>query len=132
MSKATVIGDALVITSGLTLEQIKTVEKYGPEKLVLKGGEDGKEELFAICSTEGSGEINEYGATFGRTARDGSNAACITMLIGKVEDDVQQHVADMIGAAVIKLNKLEEQILAALPEIEAYKAAMLDAIEVVQ
>lgn len=132
MSKATVIGDALIITSELTLEDIKTVEKYGPEKLVLKGGEDGKEELFAICSSNGAGDINDFGAVFGRTARDGSNAACITMMLGDVQGDVQQHVADLVGPSLIKLNKLEAQILEAMPEIEAYKAAMLDAIQVVQ
>lgn len=132
MSKATVIGDALVITSALTLDQIKAVEKYAPEKTVLKGGEDGKEEIFAICSSDDAGDINEFGAAFGRTTRDEAGTACITMMLGKVEGDIQAHVADLIGAALVKLNKLEEQILAALPEVEAYKAAMLSAIEVVQ
>lgn len=132
MSKATVVGDALIVTSELTLEDIKTVEKYAPEHLVLKGGEDGKEELFAICSSDGAGDINDFGAVFGRTARDGSNAACITSMLGDVPGDVHQYVADLIGPALIKLNKLEAQILEAMPEIEAYKAAMLDAIQVVQ
>lgn len=132
MSKATVVGDALVITSELTLEDIKTAEKYGPDKLVLKGGEDGKEELFAICSCDGAGDINDYGAAFGRIARDGTGAACITMMLGKVGPDVQQYVADLVGPALIKLNKLEAQIVEAMPEIEAYKNAMLEAIQVVQ
>ena len=132
MSKATVVGDALVITSDLSLEDIKTVEKYGPEHLVLKGGEDGKEELFAICSCEGSGDINECGAAFGRTTRDDGKYAVITMMIGDVKGDVAQYVADLIGPALYKLNKLEAQIMAAMPEIEAYKGAMLDSIEVVQ
>lgn len=132
MSKATVVGDALVITSDLSLEDIKTVEKYGPEHLVLKGGEDGKEELFAICSCEGNGDINECGAAFGRTTRDDDKFACITMMIGDVKGDVAQYVADLIGPALYKLNKLEAQVVAAMPEIEAYKAAMMDSIEVVQ
>lgn len=132
MSKATVVGDALVVTSALSLEDIKTVEKYGPEHLVLKGGEDGKEELFAICSCEGPGDINDVGAAFGRSTRDDGGFACITMMVGDIKGDAAQYVADLIGPALYKLNKLEEQIVAAMPEIEAYKAAMLDSIQIVQ
>ena len=42
MAKITIAGDAVVVTSALKLEDIKTIEKYRRNALVLKGGEDGK------------------------------------------------------------------------------------------
>ena len=132
MSKATICGDAINITSGLTLKDIKMVEKYAPQHLVLKGGDDGKEELFAVCTCDGPGDIDDNGAVFGRATRDEDGFAYITMMLGDVHGDVSQYVADLIGPALYKLNKLEEQILDALPEVEAYKEAMMASIEVVQ
>ena len=41
MAKITIAGDAAVVTSAMKLEDIKTIEKYRPKELVLKGGEDG-------------------------------------------------------------------------------------------
>ena len=43
MAKIVIAGDAVVVTSAMKLEDIKTIEKYRPKELVLKGGEDGKE-----------------------------------------------------------------------------------------
>ena len=47
MAKITIAGDAAVVTSAMKLEDIKTIEKYRPKELVLKGGEDGKEPIFS-------------------------------------------------------------------------------------
>ena len=41
MAKIVIAGDAVVVTSAMKLEDIKTIEKYRPKELVLKGGEDG-------------------------------------------------------------------------------------------
>lgn len=75
MAKIVIAGDAVVITSALKLSDIKTVEKYRPNELILKGGEDGKEPIFALGTTTGSGNINAVGASFGREASDGSGLA---------------------------------------------------------
>ena len=42
MAKIVIAGDAVVITSALKLEDIKTIAKYNPKALTLMGGEDGR------------------------------------------------------------------------------------------
>ena len=65
MAKIVIAGDAVVVTSAMKLEDIKTIEKYRPKELVLKGGEDGKEPIFGVGTTHGAGSINAVGASFG-------------------------------------------------------------------
>ena len=58
MAKVKTMGQAIVVVSEVKLDDIKKIEKYRPEALVLKGGEDGKEEIFRIGT--GAGKINTY------------------------------------------------------------------------
>ena len=132
MSKITIAGDAVVITSSMKLEDIKTIEKYRPKALVLMGGEDGKDPVFAIDTTEGTGSISEYGASFGRESHDDEKLATITMCLGTDASDVKDWVADKIGGAIISLNKLEEQLPAVLAEIAEEKARVMESITVAQ
>ena len=132
MAKITIAGDAVVVTSSMKLEDLKTIEKYRRNELILRGGEDGKEPIFAVCTTSGTGDINANGASFGSAARDGSGLACITMSVGGDPADVTEYVADKYGAAVIKLNKLEENLPAVLAEIAAEKATVMENITIAQ
>lgn len=133
MAKITIAGDAVVVTSALKLEEIKTIEKYRPNALILRGGEDGKEPIFAIGVTNGAGNINEIGASFGRESHDEEKLAVITMCTnGAVAGDIKEWVADHIGGAIISLNKLEAQLPDVLAEIAAEKAAVLSNITVAQ
>jgi hypothetical protein len=133
MAKIVIAGDAVVVTSSLKLEEIRTVEKYRPNELVLKGGEDGKEPIFAIGVTDGCGNINEVGASFGRETHDEEKLASITMCTGAgITGDIKEWVAERIGGAIIKLNKLEEKLPAVLEEIEAEKAEVMSNITVAQ
>ena len=131
MAKITIAGDAVVVTSALKLEDIKTIEKYRRDALVLKGGEDGKEPIFAIGTTDGCGNINEVGASFGRETHDDEKLAVITMCTGVgTSGDIKEWVADRI--AIINLNKLEEKLPAVLDEIAAEKAQVMSNITVAQ
>jgi len=132
MAKIVIAGDAVVVTSALKLEDIHTIEKYRPKALVLKGGEDGKEPIFAIGVTNGAGNINEVGASFGRASHDDEKFATITMVTDGVTGDVKEWVADRIGGAIINLNKLEEKLPAVLAEIEGQKAEVMGNITVAQ
>lgn len=132
MAKIVIAGDAIVVTSALKLEDIRTIEKYRPKELVLKGGEDGKEPIFAVGTTAGAGNINAVGASFGRESHDDQKLATITMCTNGVTGDVKEWVADHIGGAIISLNKLEDKLPAVLEEIAAEKAAVLSNITVAQ
>lgn len=132
MSKITIAGDAVAITSANTLEELKTIAKYRPKALRLMGGEDGKELQFAVLVREGAaGSINANGATFGRVSNDGSDKACITVMLPEgIKGDVKEYVADALGGAVMRLNELEEKLPAVLTEIQADKAKVMSGITV--
>lgn len=134
MAKIVIAGDAIVITSTQKLEDIKTLEKYRPNALTLyETDENGKKtEVFKVGSTTGEGAISQYGASFGSTTHDTAKLATITMSLPRGVEDAKKYVADMVGVAIINLNKVEEQFEAALAEVTAEKAAVLENISIAQ
>ena len=132
MAKVTVAGQAVVITSGVKLEDIKTIAKYRPDALVLKGGKDDKEEIFRVGVTEGNGSINQFGASFGQETRDANKLAIITTETDYKGADIVEHVADEYGAALTNLNKLEATIPGVLEAIKAERDTIKGAITVAQ
>lgn len=132
MAKITIAGEAVVITSAMKLEEIKTIKKYRPDALVLKGGEDGKEPIFCLGVCNGGGKINKYGAEFGSETHDDEKKAVMTLICSCGEDDIKEAVADGIGAYVLNLNKLEETLPAVLEEIKAEKEQIMSNISVAQ
>ena len=132
MAKITIVGDAVVITSAVKLEDIKTVAKYRPKALTLMGGEDGKEPIFRLGVTNGTGNITKYGAEFGSETHDEQKKEVMTLVCSGGDGDIKEAVADSIGAFVLNLNKLEETLPTVLAEIQQEKDKILESIEVVQ
>lgn len=122
----------MVITSSKTLEEIKVLEKYNPKALSLYEADDnGKlQEVFKVGSTDGEGSINQYGASFGSATHDENGFATITMSVPKDVEDVVGYAADKVGAAVMKLNKVEEQFALAINVVNAERQAILQNITV--
>lgn len=133
MAKITIAGEAVVITSAMKLEDIKTIKKYRPDALILKGGEDGKEPIFRLGITDGRGSITKYGAEFGSETHDDEKKAVMTLILsGSNDSDIKEVVADTIGAYVLNLNKLEETLPNVLTEIADEKARILENITIAQ
>lgn len=130
MAKINVIGDAVVVTSAMKLEDIRLIKKYRPKALVLSEEIDGvKEPVFAISVSE-CGEISEYGASFSGETRDDEKKATITTVLKGAPADLKEYLADKLGGALMKLNKLEEQLPAVLAEIAAEKQAVMEQITI--
>ena len=131
MAKIKVVGDVMVVESTQTLESIKTLEKYNPRALFLyEEDEDGKKkQVFRVASTTGKGNIGQYGASFGSETHDGRGIATITMCLPDGIEDAKEYVADAVGLAIVRLNKVEEQFADALAKVDADKAAVLENIE---
>lgn len=121
MAKIIIAGDAMVVESAYTLEEIKTLEKYHPKALTLYD-EDGKTEIFKVGTTQGGGNINTYGASFGSYSRNDVKKAVITMEIPYGIDDAVGYVEESIGVSIIHLNKVEAQFAAALADVETKMA----------
>ena len=132
MAKIVIAGEAVVVTSAMKLADLRKIAKYRPEALVLKGGEDGKEPIFKIGVTNGTGKINKYGAEFSAETHDDAKLATITLVVDGVDGDVREAVAEAIGVPVLNLNKIEETLPGVLAEIENEKATILGNITVAQ
>lgn len=134
MANISIAGDAIVITSTKTLENLKTLEKHNPKALRLMDvADDGsKEEIFRIGTTTGNGSINQHGASFNGVSRDGNGFASITLPIPAGVTNATEYVYDKFGSALMLLNKVEAQIDAALATVAADKKAVIDSIKVIQ
>ena len=129
MANTKIVGNAAVITSTLTLEQIKKVEKSArKDALVLKGGEDGKTPVFRVATGYGDGNINAVGAEFANASREGGYAQ-ITLLIPSDVENAKEYVADKYGAALTNLAKVEEKLPEVVSVIDAEYAALLETID---
>lgn len=130
MAKITIAGDAVVITSDVTLEDLKKVSKYNPKALVLRDENDTLIYSIAVSSNAEAGEINKNGAVFTSVAPDGSGLATITMCSSTLSGDIKEAVADKIGSAILHLSQIEERLPQVLSQIDADKAAVMDKITV--
>lgn len=128
--RVTINGEAVVITSDLKVSDIKEIKKLRPEALKLKGGENGKEEIFAISvAREGSGSLCEYGAEFATIGRGDGDRATITLTAPGITD-IKTWFYDNYGIAYNYLRQLEERLPAVAEEIAANRAEIFDSIQV--
>lgn len=134
MAKIMIAGNAVVAKSALKLEDIALIQKYRPNELTLKGGEDGKEPIFTLgVAPANCGNIGNYGASFDSETRDDEKLACTTMVItGTPTGDIADWVAEQFGGAMTNLNKLEARLPAVIAEIHEEQAAVKESISVVQ
>lgn len=131
MAKVIVAGDAVVVQSKVTLEDIKTVQKYAPDVLVLKD-DDGEPYFKVGIARNGVGKISTYGAEFAGETHDEHKFATITMVCnGGEPEEVKEGIADTIGKALMNLSQVETLIPQALGKIADEKEAIFNKIEIV-
>lgn len=127
MARVTVVGNAVVITSSMKLDDLKVVQKFRPDALVLR--DEHNEPVFAIGIGTGNGAVNKYGVTFGGASRNAEGKAVATLDAANFPgDDIRQAIADGIGGALVQLQKLEETLPAILAEITAERSAVMERI----
>lgn len=129
MANVKKFGESVVITSAAKLEDIRKIAKYRPEKLILMGGDDGKEPIFAVgLSGTRMGSINGCSVNFGGKNEEGF--AQVTVNYCGPEQDVKAHLADSIGPQLTMLGKLEETWPEVLAEIDADVNRIMGSIEI--
>lgn len=133
MAKVTVTGNAVVITSSIKFEDMKIIKKYRPDALVLYKGEGKeKEAIFKIgIGAGGNGDLNKYGATFCGATHDDAKLGVITLVHEFDGEDIKEEVSDFLGTSILNLNKLEAALPAAVEEIVAEKAAIMENVTLV-
>lgn len=126
--KIIVTGNAYVATTSIAAEDIKLVKKYKPE--ALKVTDEEGNELFAMGYVEGKSGVGKNYITFGGTSRTSEGKATLTGLI-PAEKDPKEYVAELFGAVIPYVNKMEEAIPAVVREVKENRQKLLDSIEVV-
>lgn len=129
MAKIIVAGDAMVIESDYTLDDIAKLKEYRPKALTLFD-DDGTTEVFKVGITKGVGVISKYGASFGSASKNGEGKAIITMIIPSCVEDAIAYAENLIGTAIINLNKVERQFEDALAEVAIEREKICESITV--
>jgi hypothetical protein len=131
MATIKILGDSYTVVSVLKVEEIKTLAKYDPKALKLYGGEDKKDQIFAVdMNTKGG--INQFGATF--TGANAEGFAYLTQTIAstaKTADEKKAAVLEATGFAMLSLNKIEKQAAAALKSVNGDIKTVNDSMTVV-
>ncbi len=137
MAKIIIAGDAVVVKSSLKFEELKRIAKYSPESLVLKGGEDNKEDVFRIGVTEGEGRIGTYAAEFNSSSRgedglaDEDGFATLTMKFAVSPDEnIKEVIADKLGTPMIYLARLEDKLPHVLERLNRERENLINGMTV--
>ncbi len=129
MAKVKIVGDAFVISTVLTLEELKSLKKFNPKALVLFDAENKKEAIFGIDVGD-TARISEMGITFTSADNEGKASATFTISTGLSAVEKKQKVADMFGRAILNLNALESVIGTQLADFNEAVAEIEASIEV--
>lgn len=133
MSKIIVVGESVVITSDVKMEDIKLIQANNAKAANLyETNEDGKKTcIFTVGATEGRGNVSENGIVFNGVSNSGDGKACITVAVPAGEGPIKDRVAAAYGKAVMRLNELEPKLAPVVEAIKAEKAKMLEGIQII-
>ena len=133
MAKISISGNAIVITSAISIDDIRLLDKYRPDALKLFIEEEGIKSVDFAVAESASGSAGVYGIGFNGSTRDENRFATLTVLNDKLPEDndkAKELIADTYGAILTKLNALEVQIPEAVKEVRAEREEILSGIEI--
>lgn len=129
MAKIIIAGNSCTLESAYTTEQLKKIKKFRPNALQLKDAE--KKNVEFMVDLGKNGGVSPMGIVFDGTTHDGQSLACLTKMLPADVSDVKEWVMDNIGAAILKLNKLESNLGGVLTEIDEEVTAVQSSISVI-
>ena len=110
MADVRIAGNTVVITSTVTLEQIKRLEKHRPEALEVRNAKD--EVTFRVGT--GSNSLNTFGASFNSATLDERKLALIQIEIPDGVTDAKTWFAETYGKALVLLKQVEAELNTAI------------------
>lgn len=127
----TALGEAAVLFSLIKLDQLKALLKYIPSAATLTD-EETKEELFRIgIADSGLGTVNKYGISFSPTPSEDGDAQ-VTLTLPDEHGDIKDYLEDHYAEAILNLQKIESNLFTYLDQIDANRAAVRNAIHILQ
>lgn len=129
MAKTVITGNAVTITSTISIDDIVLLQKHNPESLKLYSEtEDGKSLEFSIVGVSTRGAAGVYGIEFNGFTRTEEKYATFTAIHNDLPEDnaaAKEFVADKYGVVITKLSKLESTIPAAVAQVKADRASIV-------
>ncbi len=127
-SRAMMAGYACIIFSRLTPEEINLFKIFRPEAMTLLDEETG-EEVFSLDIEEGQpGSLRPDFALFS-TVPSADGKATITVLLDPSGHARTELVKKKLGKGLKRLDQLEEQMIALLPEVKRDQEVVLSWFE---
>lgn len=116
MATIKIAGEAIVVTSGLKVQDIKDAAKWTPDSLrLVETGEDNcKKIVFSMGVTSGEGALNSKGISFHENSTDADGHAQLTIKAPNGTSDVKGYFIDTYGLNILQLDALEDQVRAAI------------------
>lgn len=134
MAQIKVTGDAMVITSALSLETIESLNKLSSDSLILKSEATASEEaypIFVIGSRAGSEAVfDSRGIRFTGKNTEGKATATILMPSNMSAEKREEYIKDRYTTAIARLLKAEEVVAAAAVVVKAERDSAYAAIEI--
>lgn len=133
-AKLMVSGNALVIESDHTVDDLRKVDAAKPNTLkIIKGTGDRAEEVFSVCvSSRGLGSVNGFGASFSPVPSASGKAMISIAIPSEVlgdTDRVKNWVADTVGGAINQIKKIDSAITPALEKIAEERKTIISEIQ---
>lgn len=126
-----IMANTYALTSAIKVGDIEMLKKRNPAALKIRD-KDGND-LFAVSYAEGKDNVSAFGITFGAKARDNSDQAVLVGTIpttAKTNEEAKAYVEEVLHAASVYLQQLEESIPVAARKIADEKTALMNSISV--
>lgn len=115
MAKIVVAGNTASVQMGIDAQVVEKVQKWVPKAMKLVN-EDGRLDFIVKVGTQAECDsIGTYGFT-SKTVAQSINKYVFSVFIPNDVADAKEYVQDNFGAAIVKLNKVEDQISSAIDE----------------
>lgn len=128
MANVKIVGNAVILTSDLTVEEIAKVKKFTKNGLKLK--DEKGNDIFEIAYTPGMSSISDYGINYGEVNAEGHAQATLMLdelIAAEKRLDV---VLDNYAIAFGNIKTLETYIREAATEVNSTVEAIKESIEV--
>lgn len=107
------------VVSDLSLDDIKLVEKYDPDALVIK--DENGDEVYRVGTTCGVGVVCPYGVSFGAHTTNDGRAAVSFPVPDEVSgaDAIRAWIVDKVGMSILSLGEVENAAREAAIRVKA-------------
>lgn len=116
--KTTIMMNQLIVSSELSMEELKKIKRFRPEELELVDPET-KAVLYTIDGgTPNYGAIGKHGIYFDSVTNDGKAAVKIDLPEFETIEEKKQYAAEKYGVYLVDLEILEERLIPVVSAID--------------